>query len=255
MRKYWIVTVGLLALAASTLTACAGSTPAGPAPQLAGTNWTVAAINGESTITGHPPTMAFTTDQVSGTTGCNSYSAGYTINGVSLTLSQAAMTAMACADPAVMAQEQSFGAALAKVAAVRAAGSGLELVDASQKVVFTLAPVVNKPLEGTAWQLSAIRSKAATASPVAGSKVTLEVSGDQLSGKACNTFRGQLKVEGKAFTVGPLMSTKMACANPDESAQESAVLTALEATTTYVIVGNTLTLTAEDGTGLEFQAA
>ncbi|HEY3337114.1 MAG TPA: META domain-containing protein [Propionicimonas sp.] len=256
MRKYLIVTVGLLAtLAASTLTACAAPTPAGPAPQLTGTNWTVTAINGEPTIAGHPPTMTFAPDRVSGTTGCNSYSAGYTLNGAALTLSQAAMTAMACEDAAVMAQEQSFGAALPKVTAVRAAGSGLELVDSAQKAVFALAAVVNKQLEGPTWQLSAIIAKAATASPVAGSTVTLQVSGDQLSGKACNTFRGQVTVEGTTFKAGPLMSTKMACADPAENAQETAVLAGLEAATTYAIVGNTLTLTAGDGTGLEFRAA
>jgi heat shock protein HslJ len=51
------------------------------------------------------------------------------------------------------------------------------------------------------------------------------------------------------------MSTKMACANPDESAQETAVFAAIEAATSYAIVGNTLTLKADDGTGLEFRAA
>lgn len=254
MRKYWIVTVGLIA----TLAACAAPTPAGPAPQLTGTNWSVTAINGQPTIAGHPPTMTFTTDQVSGTTGCNSYSAGYTLNGAALTIKPAAQTAMACEDAAVMTQEQTFGTALATVTAVRAAGTGLELLDAGQKVVFALAAqgaVVNKPLKGTTWKLSAIIAKAATASPVAGSTVTLGVSGDQLSGKACNTFRGQVTIDGSNFKAGPLMSTKMACANPDESAQETAVLAGIEAATSYGIVGDTLTLKAADGTGLEFRAA
>jgi heat shock protein HslJ len=256
VRKYWTVTVGLMAtLAASTLTACAAATPAGPAPQLAGTNWSVTAINGKPTIAGHPPTMTFTADQVSGTTGCNSFSAGYTLNGAALIIKPAAQTAMACEDAAVMTQEQSFGTALATVAAVRTAGTGLELVDPGQKVVFALAAVANKPLEGTTWQLSAIIAKAATASPVAGSTVTLGVSGDQLSGKACNTFRGQVTIDGTNFRAGPLMSTKMACANPEENAQETAVLTGIEAATSYGIVGDTLTLKAADGTGLEFRAA
>jgi heat shock protein HslJ len=85
--------------------------------------------------------------------------------------------------------------------------------------------------------------------------VTLQVSGDQVSAKACNTFRGQVSVDGTTFKAGPLMSTKMACANPDESAQETAVFAAIEAATSYAIVGNTLTLKADDGTGLEFRAA
>jgi heat shock protein HslJ len=251
VRKYWIVTVGLIA----TLAACAAPTPAGPAPQLSGTNWSVTAINGQPTIAGHPPTMTFSADNVSGTTGCNSYNAGYTLSGTALTIKPAAQTAMACEDAAVMTQEQTFGTALPTVTAVRTAGTGLELVDAGQKVVFALAAVVNKPLEGTAWKLSAIIARAATASPVAGSTVTLGVSGDQLSGKACNTFRGQVTIDGSTFKAGPLMSTKMACANPDENAQETAVLTAIEAASSYSIVGDILSLKAADGTGLEFRAA
>lgn len=231
------------------------TTPAGPAPQLTGTNWSVTAINGQPTIAAHQPTMAFTADQVSGTTGCNSYSAGYTLTGTALTIKPAAQTMMLCEDAAVMTQEETFGPALATVTAVRSAGTGLELVDAGQKVVFALAAVVNKPLEGTNWQLSAIIAKAATASPVAGSTVTLQFSGDQLSGKACNTFRGQVTIDGNNVKTGPLMSTKMACANPEESAQETAVLTGIEAATTYAIAGDTLTLKAADGTGLEFRAA
>jgi heat shock protein HslJ len=251
VRKYWIVTVGLVSL----LAACATSTPAGPAPQLTGTNWSVTAINGQPTIAGHPPTMTFGADSVSGTTGCNSYNAGYTLSGATLTFKPAAQTAMACEDTAVMAQEQAFGTALATVTGVRTAGTGLELFDAGQKVVFTLAAVVNKPLEGPTWNLTAIIAKAATASPVAGSTVTLQFTGDQLSGKACNSFSGQVTIEGNNFKAGPLMSTKMACANPDENAQETAVLTGIEAATTYGIVGDTLTLKAADGTGLEFRAA
>jgi putative lipoprotein len=111
------------------------------------------------------------------------------------------------------------------------------------------------PLAGTSWQLSAVVAKAATAAPVAGSSVTMQITGDQLSGKACNTFRGQVTVDGSSFKAGPLMSTKMACANPDENAQEAAVLTGIEAATSYAIAGNTLTLKAADGTGLEFRAA
>ncbi|HSK33575.1 MAG TPA: META domain-containing protein, partial [Propionicimonas sp.] len=97
MRKYWIVTLGLIA----ALAACAAPTPAGPAPELTGTNWSVTAINGQPTIAAHQPTMAFIADQVSGTTGCNSYSAGYTLPGTALTIQPAAQPLMLCEDAAV----------------------------------------------------------------------------------------------------------------------------------------------------------
>lgn len=256
MRKYWIVTVGLVAL----LAACSSAIPAAPgasAPKLDGTSWVVTAIGGTATLAGHQPTIAFAGDRASGMASCNQFGAGFSQSGSAVKLTPGAMTAMACTPEAVMTQEQAFTAALAATAGVRSAGAAAELLDAKGLVVLSLqaAPAETpKPLTGTTWQLSAIIAKAATASPVAGSTVTMQVNGDQVTGKACNTFRGQVRIDGSSFKAGPLMSTKMACANPGENAQETAVLTALEAATSYAIVGDTLTLKAADGTGLEFRA-
>ncbi len=104
-----------------------------------------------------------------------------------------------------MTQEQTFGTALATVAAVRTAGTGLELARRRGRRWCSPSPRAEptKPLEGTTWQLSAIISKAAAASPVAGSIVTMQISGDQLSGKACNTFRGQLSDRRQQLQGGP----------------------------------------------------
>ncbi len=259
MRKYWIVTVGLVAI----LAACSSAVPAAPgasAPKLDGTSWTVTAIGGTATIAGHQPTIAFAGDRASGLASCNQFGVGFSQSGSTVKLTSGAMTAMACTPETVMTQEQAFTAALAATAAVRSAGTAAELLDSAGKVVLALQPQSTpaespKPLTGTTWHLSAIIAQAATASPVAGSTVTLQVTGDQITGKACNTFRGQVTIDGSNFKAGPLMSTKMACANPDENAQESAVLTTIEAATSYGIVGDILTLTAADGTGLEFRAA
>lgn len=251
MRNYRVVTIGLVAL----LAACSSPTAAAPGPQLAGTSWTVSAILGKATIAASPATMKFAADRVSGNTGCNSYSAGYVQASSGVTISQAVMTAMACLDPAVMTQETAFTTALGKVGGVRTSGTGLELLDAEQKVVFTLAPVLDLPLEGTAWQLSGIIAKEAVTSPVEGSEVTMQVADGNLTGKACNTFRGQVTVSGDTFKAGPLMSTKMACANPEEGRQEAIVLSVLQAAVSYAIEGSTLTLTATDGTGLVFRSA
>jgi heat shock protein HslJ len=257
VKKYWIMTVGLLAL----LAACSSSTPAAPGasvPALDGTSWVVTAIGGTAPLAGHQPTIAFAGDHASGLASCNQFNAGFSQMGSTVKLTPGAMTAMACTPEAVMTQEQAFTAALAATANVRAAGTSAELLDAKGVVVLSLQPApaeTAKPLTGTTWQLSAIIAQAATASPVAGSTVTLQVNGDQLTGKACNTFSGQVTIDGASFKAGPLMSTKMACANPGENAQEAAVLTALQAATSYAIAGDTLTLKAADGTGLEFRAA
>ena len=256
MRKYLIVAVGLLA----TLAACSSSTPAAPAsgPALAGTSWVVTDITGTPALAGHQPTITFAADQASGLASCNQFNAGFSQTGSTVKLSPGAMTAMACSPEAVMTQEQAFTAALAATAAVRSAGTGAELLDASGKVVLALQPaavVTKKPLEGTTWQLSGIIAKAAVSSPVAGTTVTMQITGGRLSGKACNTFSGDVTVNGDSFKAGPLMSTKMACPTPAENTQETAVLTGLQAVTTFEITGGTLTLKSPEGTGLEFRAA
>ncbi len=252
MRKSWIPVVGLVAL----LAACTTTTPAVPAgPTLAGTSWTVAQVQGRPTLPGHRPTMKFADGRIAGTTGCNSYGAGYTQSGDSVSLSQAAMTAMACAGDAVMAQEQAFTTALPTITSVRSAGTGLELLDGGAAVVFTLEPVRNKALEGTTWRLSGIASAGSVQSTVAGSEVTMTISGPTLRGKACNTFRGPVTAADGSFAAGPLTSTRMACPSAGLGAQENAVLTTLESATRYAIDGGTLTLSAADGSGLLFTAA
>jgi heat shock protein HslJ len=144
---------------------------------------------------------------------------------------------------------------LTTVATVRTAGAGVELLDAGQQVAFTLARVENKPLEGTTWTLSSVISTDVATSPVADSTVTMTISGGSLSGKACNTFRGSVTASNGSFKAGPLMSTKMACASAELNAQETAVLANLQAATSYAIDGDTLKLSAADGTGLVFTAA
>lgn len=111
-----------------------------------------------------------------------------------------------------------------------------------------------RPLVGTAWTLTGIVAGEAVTSPVAGTTVTLRFTDDTLSGKACNTFRGAVTIEGDALTVGPLASTRMACVKPGEGEQEATVLSILGDVTGYAIDGDALTLTAPDSKGLVFTA-
>ncbi|HQZ00179.1 MAG TPA: META domain-containing protein [Propionicimonas sp.] len=261
MKKYSIWAIGLAAL----LSACSTTTPAAPASAptpaasaaaLAGTSWTVTAIKGTATLDGHQPTMMFEDDSVSGLASCNRFTGGYTQDGAGLTFGTLATTAMMCTDAAVMTQEQTFLMTVPTVAGLRTIDSGLELLDASQQVALSLAPVEDKPLVGTTWKLSGVITNDAVTSPVAGSSVTVKIADGKLTGKACNNFNGSVEVtDDGSFKAGPLRSTKMACASQELSAEETAVLTTLQAATSYTIKGSTLMLKAADGTGLEFLAA
>lgn len=239
------------------LAACATPAAPGDAPALEGTRWAVTALHRSPTLETHRPTMDFVEGRVGGTTGCNSYGAGFTQSGSRLTLgSDVAVSAMACTDPDVMEQEAEVVAALPAVASLRASANGLELLDAAQQPVFTLTAAVDKPLEGTTWTLSGIVTReAGVSSPVAGSNVTMTVTAGTLSGKACNTFRGPVTTADGNFRAGPLMSTKLACLSDELTRQETDVLAGLEAARRHRIERDTLTLTAADGTGLVFTAA
>lgn len=258
MRRLAALMVTLMAL----LSACAAPVAGTPSPTaspitLDGTSWVVTQIKGAATVAEKQPTMAFADGKVGGNASCNNYSGGYTQQGGTLTIGPVAQTAMACADDTLTKQEAAFTGALGEVKQVRAAGTGAELLDTAGSPVLTLAPapkVTPKPLVGTAWTLSGIVANQAVTSPVADTTVTMTLTDDSVSGKACNRFRGPVKIDGENLTVGPLASTKMACESEAESKQEATVLAILDEVTSYTIEADTLTLTAPDDKGLTFTA-
>lgn len=100
---------------------------------LAGTRWHASGINNgkgavASLVADSAVTLDFGADgRASGSAGCNRYTAGYDVARDALKFGAAAATRMLCADPAVMAQEQAYLAALAQVATARIEGDRLEL--------------------------------------------------------------------------------------------------------------------------------
>jgi len=106
-----------------------------PQPQgLAGTSWHVTGYNNGkqavvSVTVGSNVTMAFGTDgRVSGSAGCNNYTASYTNDGAALKFGPAAATRRMCVTPeGVMEQEQQFLQALETVTTARQEGERLEL--------------------------------------------------------------------------------------------------------------------------------
>ena len=111
---------------------------------LAGTSWSVVNINNGrqavvGMVSGSTVTMAFdTAGRVSGTTGCNQFTAAYSANGDTLRFSSVAATRMACADPAVDKQEQEFLRALESVATLGFEGDRLVLRQANGAMAIVL---------------------------------------------------------------------------------------------------------------------
>lgn len=100
---------------------------------LAGTSWRATGINNgrgavAGVVGGSTVTMAFGADgRVSGSAGCNRFTAGFQAGGSNLKVTAPATTRMMCPEPGVMDQEQAFLKALESVATMRFEGDRLEL--------------------------------------------------------------------------------------------------------------------------------
>ena len=104
---------------------------------LVGTTWSATGINnGKQAVVSLAPgsevTAIFASDgRMSGTAGCNSYSAAYTVDGNKISIEAPISTKMACADPTVTEQEAAYLTALTKATTYRVDGDRMELRDDS----------------------------------------------------------------------------------------------------------------------------
>ena len=230
------------------------NTPAG----LPGTSWEVTMYNnGREAVVGliadSKVTLNFSAEgQVSGNSGCNTYSGGYETSGDQLKIGPLASTRMFCEKPAgVMEQEQQYLAALQNAATFEIAGDTLTMRDAGGAM--QVVAKVNTPagLPGTSWEVTMYNNgKEAVVGLIADSQVTLNFGADgQVSGNSgCNNYSGGYETSGAALKVGPLASTMMACDKPaGVMEQEQQYLTALQNAATFEIAGDTLTIRDADG--------
>lgn len=111
---------------------------------ITGREWRATGINnGKQAVVSNPNTALVTATfgddgNMSGSGGCNQYSAKYEIEGNTIKIGPAVSTLRACADEEVNQQEQAFFAALTNAATYRISGTKLELraADNALQVVF-----------------------------------------------------------------------------------------------------------------------
>ena len=99
-------------------------------PGFTGTRWTLVTLHGAPVIEGTEITLDAMTGSISGNSGCNGYGGSYILIDVGIiTIPSVASTAMACADPAgVMEQETAYQMELYQITGYRVTDSTLELV-------------------------------------------------------------------------------------------------------------------------------
>jgi heat shock protein HslJ len=252
-----------LGLAASVSAADPSASPgasAGEGSSIEGVEWMLAqqAVKGtlgdvDSSV---HATLLLEDGQASGSGGCNRFSGSYSLEGSSLVFGPFLSTLMACDDPAG-STEKAYFVNLAAVSSYASDGSTLTLSDGNGNEVLKYTAV--EPGTGIGnWLVTGYRNATGgVTTPVVGSILSIDVGADgTLAGSAgCNRYFGSFTVSGSTLTVGPLASTKMACASDDLNTQETNFLAALEASTGWTVDSSGLTLTGPDGTTVTAVAA
>lgn len=257
----------LLAVVAAmfVLIACVPITREGAAAPvgdpLAGTGWVLSELNGQPVVADTTVTLQFGADgQASGTDGCNRYNSSYSTEGDTIQFSpNAAMTMMACPEP-IMDQATAYMGALTGAATFAVDGDTLTLADAAG-VTLAVFAAQSTDLAGAAWNVIAYNNgNQAVVGLIEGTQPTALFGTDgTLSGTAgCNNFSGGYTVDDAGgIQIGPLLSTMMACGEPEGiMEQEMQYLAALQTAATYSIEGDTMQLrTAEDALAAQFVRA
>ena len=223
---------------------------------LAGTGWIVTGYNNGkqavvSVMAGTELTANFGGDgRLTGSAGCNDYTASYQTDGSKISIGPAASTKKACEQP-VMDQETQYLAALATAATYRVDGNKLELrtADDALAATFMKAAAGSDALPGSSWIVTGYNNgKQAVVSTIVGTDLTANFGADgQLTGNGgCNTYSASYKIDGDKITIGPAVSTKKACEQAVMD-QEQQYLAALSTAATYRIDGSKLELRTADG--------
>jgi heat shock protein HslJ len=149
-----------------------------------------------------------------------------------------------------MDQESAYLQALGEAKTFSVAGDQLTLSGANNKSLLVYKSQ-SQELSDTSWDVIGYNNgKQAVTSVLLGSTITLAFGSDgTLSGNSgCNSYNGTFTVTDGQITIGPLASTRMACADPaGVMEQEALYLAALGSAATYQIKDTGLELRTKDG--------
>lgn len=229
---------------------------------LAGTAWnlvTLRADDGSITapLPGAEPLIIFgESGTLSGSAGCNLYSASYRISGTRISVESIATTgAYPATKDGLMQQESRYRELLIAASTYRVDTDRLVLSGPSGRdlLIFSRAEEPRTvPLLTTTWRLTHYCTGGgnAVASPIQGTNVTLILDDDgTLSGSAgCNAYSAAYQLNETGLTVERVIATKTSCAEPAGiMEQEHAYLALIRSAAGYRIVGDALVIT--DGNG------
>lgn len=246
----------LLVGALSLLAGCASEPPAAPpAPAvkaeppmsaaIENIEWQRVTADGQASTA----TVRFEGGRVHGFSGCNRFVGGYVLDGDRIKVDSLAGTMMAC-EPAVMAAESAFLAALGGAQRVSVDAGRLTLAgtgDASQALVFEAAPPPR--LDGVNWEVTGFNNgRQAVVGVLADTTLRLAFDEQAVYGHAgCNRFRAAYSIDGNTISIEPPAATRMFCGGEGVMEQEQQFLAALASATTWAIERGMLDMHRGDG--------
>ena len=202
-------------------------------------------------LPGTTVTASFMGGKLSGSAGCNRYFGNY-ITGTENQLgisTHVGATMMACAPP-VSKQERQYLDRFPVVVAFQLEGGSLRLLDKEHQVVLEYSAIKPLTLEDTHWQASGINNgKGGVVSSANTPLATARFREGKVSGNAgCNSFNASYEIKGDQITMGPGMTTRKHCAEPDGiMGQEQEYLQALSRVRVYELTDTGLKLRDEKG--------
>jgi len=217
-------------------------------------------------------TAVFTPDgTITGSSGCNEYSAVYSLTRETFGISKVKSTTTNVCDPDTISQENQYLALLARVNTYTTSGDQMVLSTAlGEKVLIykkeptgtvTPAPTSTssssqRTLVGT-WALKSYTGGKGGAVPVLDTApITAGFLADgSLSGSSgCNQYSTTYSVSGQSISISPAATTRMSC-DPETMAQEAAYLALLTKAGKVGTLGDTMTLYDSSGNVLLSYAA
>ena len=190
----------------------------------------------------------FEDERVTGSAGCNAYQASYTRAGdAKLTVGPIAATGRFCEGPAADV-ESAFLASLARAHSFSATAGRLVTSDESGRVLLEFVAAPENPLVGS-WQVTGYNNGAGAVVSVAiGTELTANFgAGGILQGSGgCNDYSGSYVSSRETLSIGPLATTRKACAEPIME-QEARFLAVLQASTGYRLEPQIIVLVLPDG--------
>jgi len=244
------------------LSGCFQSTPESPQEAvaevraqlaLAGTAWELESMGGPGdtvpVIPGSRLSLNYLVERYAGYGGCNWFMGVYDTDDSNLRMEIPTKTTIFCESESVTQQEATYMSALVNVTEYSIEDDKLIGYAVENQRLLTFKPVEDVPFEGTTWELKLGWDGNLWTPVIPLSSVTAQFEGDQMSGSGgCNSYSAPLKREGDQLTIGPVVGTEKACADPKGVMdQESAYFSQLSSVAGYTLAGGALALLDANG--------